>query len=934
MFISRKWLTSFLFFLSLFLRFSVIYANFETHNEYFYSQCKQFETEEEERSYSVSCREGILTYHTIDSTLLDSLQRPIERLEKERLTEQFYKRLKQFVLKKLEESVLKHSEERDCFVQAINSNLSSYPECREIVTQRRLQYKKALPLLRESLAVSSGLSIFGNIDKDIDHPHVDNQIQPLSHSEYERVNSQIKNLLDQKRTSLNERYKNLHPRTKQNRMQSSMRSYQKELEMAAQANYQNILSSAPFLAHITNGKAPESQILLDNQISHAFDDLKNHSMDEYFKWKETPPEDFEDFLLYPELINEFIHSWPRKPNQYQCDILEDLHQDYGPNGNYELFKNIGLAAATVVGGGVCFFTAGIGCALGVAIGSEAYVLSSSQSHLNQTIHLSRSGLIDHSHIQQARDSRNLDLMFTPLSFVGLKGTGAIRRTSLGLTRPVARPKSLFIERLIDYSPTSSLENKAWIHSARNTQTGGLFLDIENAALKRLNDSLGDKNLVTALTNQYKKILFDEMDQLQRKYPNLNILKYSDFKSTRFSFSGEIPTSFHDELENLYKRTNQKFDQLISQLPELNIPSKENPSRWFTAGIGTTADQAGISARSARDLTRESSRIIKIGDIRAGLQEKMKTIESTRQRVLAALESSPHLIDSQHSIPQVEIFEVLRKNKDKQADELISIFKNRFNHQLNPAELEDLRSYALQVDQFSPGIWLEDRVLANLDDAVSGGFSVDFKGMGAENMAQVARDLTNSSSVDDALKRIRSGEAKVTEEFNQSKSDFQNLVSETLNHFNIPITTKCSGDDCVSIPNTALPDLAKDKLLEALAKRPNPAKYRVSFVPPGVDQEVRSTLAAHGELIEKALRSQITGHNRNFIEPHIMDQISIGIEMPSQLATGRVRLHIKASQRIELTSSQRELIEKQLNQAIEQVNEDLSLETGLKTSYGH
>ncbi len=715
-----------------------------------------------------------------------------------------------------------------------------------------------------------------------------------------------------------------------------MEGHRNQLQEQAKENYQTILNEAPFLAFIGQQEIASGPYGADTAIMGALDTMADHALSEHEKWSQKSESEFREFFRYPHVIEEFITSRNYSTSQLMCDLYQDYHEMYGPGGTEEIMETVGIATAALVGGGLCAMTAGLGCAVAVAVGTEALAIGSSQLDLDQTLSLNRSGLTSSQDVADAKDQRDMDLLLAPLSFVGLRAgrgiaSSAERSSARVGTRGATRS---LLDSHLQFNPTTATDNAIWIARAR-MPSEGLFFDVENAALKRLNDSLGDKNLVTALTNLHKDILFTKIDALKRKYPTLDILKYSDFKSSRFSFGGEIPPNLQAELTQIFQDANEEFAQRVAARTDIQLPQSENPSTWFNAGLGASADQAGLAARHARQSPRGGLQILHMDNVREQVQSNMRAIEEQRQRVQNILTNHPQLLQgaSGQQIPATEVFEVLRKAKNQSPQELAELFQTRFGVELNPNQAGELLDYTQNVDQFSPGIWIESRVVANLDEAEHGGFSVDFKGMGARNVAQVARDLASSGDdVDLAIRTIRSGEGAVTKEFDAAKDGFQDLVSETLSDLNIPVRTQCSGDDCVSIPTARLPDVAKEKMMDAISRTENPSGYRLSFIPPNIVARDRSIIAVHGELVEKKVRANLTGFGDGLIPPSVLDRVTFALDMPDQLGKGQMRLLVKPADGVELTREQRELIQRNLGPAVERVNREIAEETGETIQY--
>lgn len=130
----------------------------------------------------------------------------------------------------------------------------------------------------------------------------------------------------------------------------------------------------------------------------------------------------------------------------------------------------------------------------------------------------------------------------------------------------------------------------------------------------------------------------------------------------------------------------------------------------------------------------------------------------------------------------------------------------------------------------------------------------------------------------------------------------------------------------------LPNVAKERMMDAIARTENPSCYRLSFIPPNVNPAHRSLVAVHGELVEKKVRKQLTGFGEGLIPPSVLDRVTFALDMPESLGTGQVRLLVKPADGVELTAQQRRLIEENLAPAISRVNNEIAEETGETIRY--
>ncbi len=951
------------------------------YTQYEYPSCQQYNDDVSE-SYFAACEDGEITYRPIDQDSIRSLNLPAKLLTKQDIQHQLLSEVKSSLVDKMKTQFQRLGTHYECLKFAGSSTrISRY--CQNIIEGYLNSTQEYLPKMRTSLSMMqssspriTGESTYGvysgdlsriNPEKDISHPYYDHEIDELSDQEYEEIKNQKVLQRERITNEFFKEYRESHPnideRCRSNNLEDlnstcrmmiapSLFQYtirkENEVKNEAKEYYSNVVSQYPHLPFMKSREIPlkrEDQI---TNIKEAIKELYDQAKAQFDQWENAELEEYTDFFHYPKVIENILED-KIGHSKIQCDVLEGIHQEYGPGGDREFYRNIGIALGTLAGGGVCVFTGGLACAVGVAIIGEAASIIPQQQQLSFSESLFRSQIIDSDQVNLDEEGRNLSVAMAPLSFIGLKGAQVARSTTRNLatheiddlTRSITHSSSALTQRqlkdLINYQATTPLQNRAWIELAKSTSKGEtLFFDIENAAIKRLNDTLGDKNLVTSLTNLHKTLVKTEVDEWLKKYPDLDINFYSDFKSLRIAINGDLPLELRNKIKmefaDLLKNVNTKFQNKVNQIDSDFPEVLSNAQTWFKAGIGETADQAGLAARSARN---RSTSLIDLKEVHSNLSEELTSIQSLRKSLQENLPNN--LINNEHGIPNMDVIEFYRKKASSFSTEdpsiFITHFKNRFGVELDANQASKLVDYLNRVDQFSPGLWLEQRVVANLDDAEFGGFSADFKGLGAKNLQQVAIDLErNPQSLEQTLETLRQGEGLVTENFDSSKSFYRDVITRTLEEDGIATRNLCSGDDCVSLPTQALPDLTKEKILASLAKHGPPDGQRLAFIPPGIDPNKRSILAVHGELIEKQVRGSLTGFSENQISPEVLKKVAFAVDMPSQLGSGSPRLMIASSPDLKLTTEQRKTIEESYSQIMNKVNADILEETGKEALY--
>ncbi|MCB0385598.1 MAG: hypothetical protein KDD43_09405, partial [Bdellovibrionales bacterium] len=413
---------------------------------------------------------------------------------------------------------------------------------------------------------------------------------------------------------------------------------------------------------------------------------------------------------------------------------------------------------------------------------------------------------------------------------------------------------------------------------------------------------------------------DKMTALEKRYPGLKVERYSDFKSTRFAFSGEIPPNLDKELNRLHKEVNDAFfsDETVRAV----VREEDLSGDWFRAGIGETADQATTAARYARRQKPDQMFVQNFGSrvLRRRLEKDRVSAGNIRLKLEERLKETGMMTKSEGSgvlIPDEGVFDLVRKIEDP--GELKSALEARYGvRNLEYRDIEDIKNYSALVDQFSPGIHVAKREIVNFDEAIHGGLSIDFAGMGSHNARATAEALAASGSLDEAVDLARVGEQKVTSVFDQKKDSLRNIMKDTFAEGEV--RTICTGDDCAVIPIRPLNPRDKKAIMSRIASQADPASVRLSFIPDNVTIPLdRTLLGTHGESIEKALRKQLSG----YLEPAKLKGILFAVDMQGTRAgSGKVGLLVETSPSLRLTASERELIESRLKAAIETVNQSL------------
>lgn len=487
-------------------------------------------------------------------------------------------------------------------------------------------------------------------------------------------------------------------------------------------------------------------------------------------------------------------------------------------------------------------------------------------------------------------------------------------------RPTARLEQKLRGTYSRFSLIGEADNREFIAIARRANEGApgsarLFLDVENALIKELNDKIvRDKDLVTGLTNLHKALFWDEL----RKDPEILaalVAKYSDFKSLRFAFSRE-DDAFQQRLSSIHLRANARFEKALSELAEERgwmTAGRKAPHRlanWHLAGTGASPDEAGLAARNARKSLNADTPLSVQGfaethrDLLVQL-EKAERLRSSISESLQGVSGALTFAPNGRPILSAEAIETIRKvspaepNLDSYLVTLQGDFADRFGRNLTRSEAQLLHDYVTEIDRFSPGIYAEKRVVIDLAQAGHGVISADFKGQNARNLEETAKALAagHGLALKDQIRKIRAGEAGATEALERSKAAFSTAAESAIG---APNRTFFSGDDGIFMPQKALNDQEKKTFLSKLMAQAPPESFRITFVPSvyadtgrAIPAQDRSGLIVEAESIEKLLRKKLI---QNLDRLHLNNAMIAVDFHPREGAAAEVGIYLRSGEK--------------------------------------
>lgn len=463
--------------------------------------------------------------------------------------------------------------------------------------------------------------------------------------------------------------------------------------------------------------------------------------------------------------------------------------------------------------------------------------------------------------------------------------------------------------------TTEAQNSEWMRLGSKVESDGrtTFLDVQNSSIKRLNDATDDKVLVSALTNKNLEIVSQRVSGVLKKFPGVEAVPYSDFKGIRYAFrpkppATSLPKGFDEELRAALEAGNQEFADFVRQAKV--VGGSEDPGRWFSYGYGQTGDQANMAARYGRGQAGQNL-LQNFSDpsVQAAMNASMQKAEGLRSGLASEL-GATKLWDAEagRSSLRTEVFELSRKAAS--ARDLQTQIQRTTDVEVTLEQAQRILDYSRTLDEFSPGISVAKRQDASLTGAAHGGISIDFKGVGGQNLKETAEALAGSRNLPDAVARARLGESPVTEALRRREASVREAVQEVAAKNNIPVQIRVSGDDMVVIPGRELTGAERQQIAQAIANKIDPSSIRMSSIPTGIPSARRAELAAAGENIEKQLRQNLQGQ----IPKEKLEKLLFAVDMQAKNSEAVATLRT-VSRNVELSATERKAIDDAFARAV-------------------
>ncbi len=509
-------------------------------------------------------------------------------------------------------------------------------------------------------------------------------------------------------------------------------------------------------------------------------------------------------------------------------------------------------------------------------------------------------------------------------------------------------RGLFSERNLSKRATSDADNEAFIKIAASEVElpGTLFMRVENAFLKKINDLLKDKNFITSINNKYNELVQKRVAEVLKSYPDIKNefkeLTYQGFKEIEYNFltkSGkDIPESFKADLAKALGKAGEDLDFYL--VHNDLIRKSDVASGWYKAGFGKTGDRANIASRVARD---QKDKMYADFDDSAIVRQLEEDIAATKDLARAIEKDFPkEFLDdvpgTHFKVVNVDILALSRKFP-KVGEFLEQIKIKTGIRDISFEAVSKIKKLQEKSDQFSPPVRNIARENASFTLTDGTQVGIDYRDVGALNAQMQMRALLQSGSVKDAIKNSRTNFNLATDELNRRKQQFEDILIEIVEERrkkdpDFAFNHAKSGDDGVAtfsgeLTPKEIEDVARRwAKKEASVKGGKPSSARFSIPNPKVkDIMEKNKLATHGESIEKRLRERLNGliSNRDF------NDLTIMVKMQGEKSgMGRVDIFIATGGKNKLTRDEIKKIAEEYKQAIKDINNKGDPEEGSRS----
>ncbi len=447
-----------------------------------------------------------------------------------------------------------------------------------------------------------------------------------------------------------------------------------------------------------------------------------------------------------------------------------------------------------------------------------------------------------------------------------------------------------------FAAISTQDNMAFLQLAARANRGEatpakLFAYFENAVLKELNERVVlDKDLVTALTNLHKDLVWDLISR-DPVLKDMVVGKYYDFKSLQFAFSQNTP-ELRRRLATVLETANSRYAEYVQKLVESNGWQERTRGltsdlrSWYHGAISQNPYEAAVNARFSR--TQTGPAVLRTdAEAAAWRAQAVRATTLLRPWVQGRFAGVPGFLTegtlSAELIETILKVEPLSNTNEAYLQAVVESIRDRFQVEITHREANGLRNYLNYANRLSPPLYIPERVVISMDRPAAAVVSMDFRGQNARNIEETLKALARTEKGTEAERRLAvlEGEARATAALEADRAAFR----ETMQAIYPGVEVHFTGDDgMVFLSELPSPEIEARILREwtnrAGAKgRPTIEHFEVGDLRVAVEE--RSPLVQEAEKIEKTLRKNLIKSvprallNRILLQPTLVPRAGRG-----------------------------------------------------------
>lgn len=486
------------------------------HDEYDIASCNQYDKEDD--SYFVLCDQN---NEIQTASSLDSLAGAMAVIEENSLEDEFLTKFKSSVLTQMRSKQSQLDNLIGCF-----GSVSYAPGCVDVVRSYVLRVQNDLPKLRALMAqMNTPGKIYSptkpeRFYRELEHKQTQTRLPSITEEETNFLREHTDTLEEAFRADVVAEVPMLNECVNRNPCNGKEiiistyidRKFDQQNKQYSEA-YAQMLSNNPILSLLSlTGK--EDFVTIKSQISSKLPKIKDHLKKSIDYVNELEGSKRDKLTAFDLSLQKFMGE---EPTKVMCDISQNLIDDHGRD---QILTDVLFIGGTIAAAGACAFTAGLGCAVAVAVVGEGINLLHSKSKLMVDENLFFAGEVDLATLTSSEQNYQLSLFMAPLALVGTGGAKILLRAR---NLPVK-----FVEQRFNFSQRNLVDNL-------KRDLGHKVAQIESYFARNKSMSESDRYFFAGIVDELEK-------RLKKAHPNMS---QSEINSKIQKQVDEIMEKCHD-----------------------------------------------------------------------------------------------------------------------------------------------------------------------------------------------------------------------------------------------------------------------------------------------------------------------------------------------------------------------------------------------------